>query len=137
MQDRPTKTELLDALAEFLMREVRPHVSDPAVKFRVLIAANLASIVANENRLEDAQDAAQLHRLRLLMPDMPIETEDAPGREGRLQTIETLNAELAVRVRGGRLNDAQRAAVWVHLGETLREKLAVVNPRFDMSPTIE
>lgn len=136
MQDRPNKTEILDALATFLMREVRPQVTDPALNFRVLIAANLASIVANEQRSEDTEDAAQLQRLQMLMPDVKVDGQ-VPGRAGRLEAIETLNKELVTRIRGGELNDTQRAGIWIHLGETLREKLAVVNPRFDSSPMVE
>ncbi|MFT5434193.1 MAG: hypothetical protein ACI9OJ_004906 [Myxococcota bacterium] len=136
MQDRPNKTEILDALATFLMREVRPQVTDPALNFRVLIAANLASIVANEQRNEDTEDAAQLQRLRMLMPDVQINDQSA-SHAGRLGAIETLNYELVSRIRAGKINDTQRAGIWIHLGETLREKLAVVNPRFDSSPMVE
>ena len=58
MQDRPSKEALLDAVATFLLEKVRPAIADPGLGFRVLIAANLASVAASEIRSEGTQDAA-------------------------------------------------------------------------------
>jgi hypothetical protein len=61
MQDRPTAPELLDALAEYLVGELRPEV--PAEqRFKVLVAANLAAVVARELRAgaEPSAEAAEL-----------------------------------------------------------------------------
>ena len=43
MQNRPSKTDLLEAVARFLERDVKPAIKDPSLSFRVLIAANLAA----------------------------------------------------------------------------------------------
>ena len=68
MSDRPDKEILLQAVARFLEREVKGAITDPRLAFRVLIAANLTSIVAAESRGEEAQQQAELHRLRALLP---------------------------------------------------------------------
>ncbi len=123
MHDKPDKVELLQALAEFLMVELKPATTDPRLSFRVLIAANLAQVVANELTVEPALEAAELARLRALLPDAPA---DAP--------VGQLNAELAARLRTGRVDfaAARRALL-----ETLRDKLKVNNPFFDTRPQVD
>ena len=64
MQDRPDKQTLLDAIAAFLVTEVRPKIDDPGVSFRVLVAAHVCSQVAAEDlhvtsSLDEARAAAR------------------------------------------------------------------------------
>ena len=137
MQDRPDKATLMDAVAEFLTEEVRPYIDDRALSFRVLIAANLAGIVAREIRTGEANDAAQLLRLRRLLPDVDIRAVVQDEKGGKKAALEMLNSELTVRLRAGQFDERQREQVWGHVTETLKEKLAVLNPRFDTSTRIE
>ena len=133
MQDRPEKEVLLDALANFLIQQVRPAVSDPGLNFRVLIAANIAMQVAAEIRGEETQDAAELTRLRELLADVPI-AGDLTTRSAQLAATKQLNRELSERLKRGTVDFAKATA---HLKQTLIEKLAVGNPRFDTSLEIE
>ncbi len=56
MQLRPDHATLLDAVAQFLLSEVSASLeANKALQFRVLIAANLANVVANELRTEHAR----------------------------------------------------------------------------------
>ena len=52
MQDRPTAAELLDSVAEYLFAELRPEVPREH-RFKVLVAANVCSVVAREIRAGD------------------------------------------------------------------------------------
>ena len=138
MQDRPTKIELLHGISEFLMHQLRPAVDNPALSFRVLIAANLASIIAGELQNEGDHDARQLERLQALMPDVAVtDAQQGPAEVESQAAIAALNKALVSRIQAGGLSDAERAAIWTHLHATLREKLSVLNPRFDLSPTID
>lgn len=138
MQDRPDKATLLDAVAQFLTCEVRPRIQDRALSFRVLITANLASIVAREIRFEDTHDAAELSRLRSLLPDVDLgEDADNPDRRVRNAAIRTLNEALVERIRGNGGDEAWRTELWTHATHTLREKLAVLNPGFSLAPGIQ
>lgn len=133
---------MLDAVSKFLLSEVKPAVTDPALGFRVLVAANLASIAATEIRQEDAHDDAELGRLRALMPDvaLPGEVEDEEGRLGRPDrhvAIRHLNSALAERIRERRFDEGQMTHVWTHVASTLRDKLSVTNPRFDTRRDVE
>lgn len=135
MQDRPSKEVLLDALAGFLLQQVRPAISDPGLSFRVLIAANLATVVAGEIRSEETQDTAELARLRALLPQ--VEVQPGTTREELHACIRTLNAALAKQLRSGAFNAAQLAQATSHVKQTLLEKLAVNNPRFETGLDIE
>lgn len=138
MQQRPDKTELLAAVARFLEREVKPAIKDPALAFRVLIAASLTGIVAGELLAEDAATAAELERLAAILPDeaaaISLEKKLAT-REGRKDALAALNRALCDRIRAG--DFAGDTRVWSHVSLTLRGELFTASPRFDTSIDIE
>ena len=138
MQQRPDKTELLAAVARFLEREVKPAIKDPALAFRVLIAASLTGIVAGELQTEDAATAAELSRLARILPEdaatIGLEARLAT-REGRKEALIALNRALCDRVRKG--DFAGDKQVWNHVSLTLRGELFTSSPRFDTSIDIE
>lgn len=116
LHDRPTAVELIDAVRDYLLREVIPATDDPRAKFRARIAANVLAIVEREMTFagEDARaEAARLDALGIV--------GDTDGARRR---------ELTRQIRAGawdaqpRLGDAlayARAAT--------RAKLRVANPR--------
>ena len=125
MQDQPSAIELLEALGAFLREEVAPRL-DGGLRFKALVGANVAGIVAREIALGAAQDRAQAGRLwKLLGRDgAPPEGSDfaALSRE--------LSRELTRHICEGDADaDPWRAEVLAHLRETVREKLAVDNPK--------
>ena len=130
MQDAPTKETLLLALAKFIMMEVRPAVTDSRLSFRLLIAANLAGIVAQECAGEDAQNRAELTRLTAIFQDLDRDVADA-ARPEQLRVLAEFNARLARGIVDGSLDTAPGNAVFAHIKSTLIEKLAIDNPRFD------
>ncbi|MFZ5445310.1 MAG: DUF6285 domain-containing protein [Myxococcota bacterium] len=123
MQHRPDHPTLLDALASFLMGDVAPKLeADKALQFRVLIAANLATVMAGEGRTHDARLAAEGARLQRLL--------DAPAPPRTAEELEALNRALAARLREGAL---MTPATLEHLLQTARETLEVTNPRFELA----
>jgi hypothetical protein len=141
MQDRPDPSTLLDGVAQFLMTEVLPKIEDKALAFRVMIAANLSTVVSAGLRSEDERVAAEAKRLQLLLPEMVVAGEsDAaalPTRKQRSEAVAKLNRELARRLREGGFDAEQLGKVQEHVKKTALEALAVVNPRFDTSEEIE
>lgn len=136
MQQRPTQSALLQAIARFLISDLYPNIPDKRLNFRVLIAAHLANMVSAEMDSEHALIEAEIARLMELMPDA------SPGRlpasDGeRLQLVAELNRELAARIRQRRLSADEARRASAHVKETLLRTLAVDNPRFDASPEIE
>ena len=131
MPERSEKEALLGAVARFLESEVRPVVTDPRLAFRLLIAANLNNIVAAELRAGDGAERAEMGRLRTLIPDLVVDEND-PHR-----ACAELNRALAERLRSGEAMGAERLTyIRANLKQTLRARLAVSNPRFDLRPDI-
>lgn len=125
MLERPDEPALLDAVARFLMADLHPEVKDKKLAFRVLIAANLATTLANQLRTQQERQGAERSRLRALLGD------SAGGDLG------ALNAALAVRLRAGGVPAEELGRISAHVKQTLQEALSVVNPSFDTSAEIE
>jgi len=116
LQDRPTAAELLEAVREFVERDVMGHDEIPSrVAFHARVAVNVLGIVERELTLGPELDAAERERLAALL-----------GHDSRL---EDLTAELARRIRDGSLDD-RRAAVVAHVRESVRAKLLIANPGY-------
>lgn len=113
-QDRPTADELLEAVAEFLERDVVTGM-DGRLSFHARVAANVVAIVRRELTSGRELDEEEHGRLRALL-----------GHDG---TRRDLDVELACRIRDGTL-DEQHDAVVDHVRETVRAKLLVANPRY-------
>lgn len=118
MQERPNAAELLEAVEEFLARDVRPKL-DPIGAFHVRVAENLLALLRREWRDGPAADRAELARLRALL-----------GEEGPL---ELLNRRLARAIRARRLA-GREAELLDHLKATVADRLAIDNPNHAREP---
>lgn len=152
MQERPDRSALLEAVSRFLLSEVHPLLGEAtpqtpqtlvdrkAVAFRVLIAANLAQVVAAELRdqADEVRDQAELDRLRALLPDADAApaADVLPGA-ARRQALRAANRALCAALRNNTLPADQHPQALAHLRETLRADLRLSNPRFDLSNSIE
>jgi hypothetical protein len=100
--------ELIEAVREWLERAVE-GATPPPDRFHTRVAANVLTIVERELQLGEAH--AVRHRQRLAVLDVADDLE------------------LAAAIRSGRLDDRLdivRELVW----ESVRDKLAVANPRY-------
>lgn len=132
MQDIPDKATLINAVRRFLKEDLATVVSDPGLRFRVLIAANLLGVVAREMTLEHAHHDAEVTRLAELLADLDADALKAvQGDAPRRAALAPLYASL---LQGEGQGDE---ALFKHIKATLAEKLAVINPRFDLSQTID
>ncbi len=116
-QDRPTASEFLGAIADFLREEATPVLdkADPRLGFQMRVAVNSLAILEREGRLGPAADARELERLRKLL-----------GRDG---TLDELNRELARQLRAGE-RDERDQALMAHLEATIADKIAIANPKW-------
>ena len=116
-QDRPTASELLAAIADFLREEAIPALdrAEPRLGFQMRVAANSLAILERESRLGPAADAREHARLVKLL-----------GRDG---TVDELNRELARQLRTGQ-RDERDAALMAHLEATIADKIAIANPKW-------
>jgi hypothetical protein len=110
--DLPSTAELVEAVREWLQNDVLA-ATDGRLQYHTRVAINVLSIVERELALGVEQEEAHLDRLRSLgVAD---------------------DAELAAAIRSGQFDDRLpevRALVW----ESVRDKLAVANPKYLTSP---
>jgi len=106
--DVPTAAQLVEAVREFLERDVMA-ATDGRVQFHTRVAVNALNMVQRE--LELGPDQAAAHRAAL----------------DRLGVAD--EAALAAAIRSGGLDDRRPEVVEV-LRQTVRAKLEVSNPRY-------
>jgi hypothetical protein len=114
MQDEPTPTELIKAVADFLRTEITPAITGHNA-FKLRVGINALDLVTRQLALESSGDAAEAARLKQLL-----------GMDGSL--IE-LNRALCERIASGEV-DLQTQGLTEHLWQTTMDKLAVDQPSY-------
>jgi hypothetical protein len=114
MQDEPTPSELVKAVADFLRNDLAPQLGGHNA-FKLRVAINALDLVTRQLTLESSSDVAEAERLSQLL-----------GRQGSLQE---LNRVLAGKIAGGEA-DLQTPGLAEHLWQTTMDKLAVDQPNY-------
>ncbi len=114
MQDEPTPTELIKAVANFLRDDVAPVISGHNA-FKLRVSLNALDLVTRQLALQESSDATETARLEQLL-----------GMQGSLAE---LNRVLADRIARGEV-DLQTPELAVHLWQTTMDKLAVDQPNY-------
>ena len=114
MQDEPTPTELIKAVAEFLRNEIAPVVKGHNA-FKLRVGINALDLVTRQLALEQGSDTAEAARLRQLL-----------GMNGSLMEM---NRELSSKIADGEI-DLQTPGLPEHLWQTTMDKLAVDQPNY-------
>ena len=114
MQDEPTPTELIKAVADFLRNEIAPEIKGHNA-FKLRVGINALDLVTRQLALQQDSDAAELVRLKALL-----------GADGSLAE---LNRALADRIASGDA-DLQTPGLAEHLWQTTLAKLAVDQPNY-------
>ena len=114
MQDEPTPTELIKAVADFLRNEIAPVIKGHNA-FKLRVAINALDLVTRQLALEQGGDAAEAARLTELL-----------GMQGSLVD---LNRALADRIAKGEA-DLRTPGLSEHLWQTTMDKLAVDQPNY-------
>ena len=127
MQDRPTASELLQAIADLLENEGLA-ATQGGLQHQVRVAGNLCRILEREARLGAAQDAREFELLAGAL------AEPAGGRDAA-----ALSRALVARLDAGGDAALERRA-WFALVEIVRGKLSIAKPghaAFDFSAELE
>ncbi len=121
MHDLPTPEQLLAAVSRFLREDAGPALGrqgDNALAYQARVAANMADTVARQTVLAPAADAAERHRLQVLL-GRPEEAD-----------LAALNRRLASRLADGTI-DSSHPGLADHLWASTLAKLAVDQPGYD------
>ena len=114
MQDEPTATELINAVADFLRNEITPVIKGHNA-FKLRVAINGLDLVTRQLAQEQGSDAAETARLTELL-----------GMQGALID---LNRALSEKIAKGDV-DLQTPGLSEHLWQTTMDKLAVDQPNY-------
>ena len=114
MQDEPTPTELIKAVADFLRNEITPQIKGHNA-FKLRVAINGLDLVTRQLALEGGSDAAEAARLTELLL-----------MQGALLD---LNRALSDKIAKGEV-DLQTPGLADHLWQTTMDKLAVEQPNY-------
>jgi len=114
MQDEPTPTELIKAVADFLRNEIAPQIKGHNA-FKLRVGINALDLVIRQLTLEQVSDAAESARLKQLLG------LDAPLIE--------LNRALSDKIAKGEV-DLQTPGLSEHLWQTTMDKLVVDQPNY-------
>jgi hypothetical protein len=114
MQDEPTPTELIKAVADFLRTEIMPAIKDHNA-FKLRVGINALDLVTRQLAQEGPGDAAEAVRLKALL-----------GIDG---SVMELNRALAERIAKGEV-DLNAPGLKEHLWQTTMDKLAVDQPNY-------
>jgi hypothetical protein len=114
MQDQPTPSEVIGAVALFLKTVVAAETTG-ATSFQARVAANALEMMKRDLELSPAEDAAELARLKAIL-----------GEDGSLAE---LNQRLADQIAAGAL-DLSTPGLKDHLWSTTMAKLAVDQPTY-------
>jgi hypothetical protein len=114
MQDQPSATELLEAVAKFIREHALPQLDQHAA-FHARVAANALDIVRREIEFGHASNLEEHKRLLALLK-----------RDG---SLEDLNRELSNRIASGEI-DLSNPALSKHLWATVLDKLKMDQPGY-------
>ena len=114
MQDEPTPTELIQAVADFLRTEITPAIKGHNA-FKLRVGINALDLVTRQLALEGPADAGEAVRLKQLL-----------GLDGSLME---LNLALAEKIASGEV-DLNTPELKEHLWQTTMDKLAVDQPNY-------
>ena len=114
MQDEPTPSELIKAVAGFLRNDITPQIGGHSA-FQMRVAINALDLVTRQLELESSSDDAETERLSRLL-----------GKKG---SLEELNRALASKIASGEA-DLQTSGLAEHLWQTTMDKLAVDQPNY-------
>jgi hypothetical protein len=114
MREPPATPELIDAVSEFLTREVAPQLGG-RLAFHLRVAVNVLAIVRRELTLGPGADAREAARLAELL-----------GHDGDLAS---LNQRLVQRISAGAFDDDDAALV-AHLWATTLDTVAIDQPAY-------
>jgi len=127
MQYRPEHTDLLDAIQDFLIKEVLPAVKDhDAVAYKTLVSWNMLGVVSRElknGRTLLEQDTAALAQ----MLGEKIYPHELADRE-LWQKGQELSRHVAKKIRVNKVGPG--STEWSAVKEILKHNLQISNPRY-------
>jgi len=127
MQDKPKAEDLLEAVQDFLMKEILPEIREnDLLAYKTLVSWNMLGVISREIKSEEETITAELERMA------PLLGEKIPAGlsfQEKRNLLGRLTSDLAEKIRNERIVDTG-SLVWKTVKESVAAKLRVSNPRF-------
>jgi hypothetical protein len=127
MQYRPQNNDLIDAIQEFLLKEVLPFVKDnDALAYKTLVSWNMLGVVSRElknGRTLLEADAALLAELLGEKAEVQV-----TGDRELWQQTQARAKSVAQKIRAEKTMPGTRE--WELIKQVLKDNLQVANPRY-------
>jgi len=127
MQYRPQNNDLIDAIQEFLLKEVLPFVKDnDALAYKTLVSWNMLGVVSRElknGRTLLEADAALLAELLGEKAEVQV-----TGDRELWQQTQARAKRVAQKIRAEKTMPGTRE--WELIKQVLKDNLQVANPRY-------
>jgi hypothetical protein len=128
MQDRPNIPILLEAISDFLLKEVLPLTKEnEALAYKTLVSWNMLGVISRELKNNESFLNAELERLAKFLEKKDLPTASSSFQ--KMEIIKSLTLELSDTIRENKICDP-KTPEWEIVKQTLREKLEIANPKF-------
>ena len=129
MQDRPDASILLDAIQDFLIKEVMPFVKEnDALSYKTLVSWNMLGVVSRELKYGEQKLNEEITRLSsYLKRNVSIKSETTYLQ--KMEICRELNQQFSNQIKEQKLS-LRNTEAWKLAKKSLEEKIEISNPRF-------
>ncbi len=128
MQDNPKVEDLLEAIQDFLMKELLPQIRDnDSLSYKALVSWNMLGVISREIKLEEEIINREIHNVGLILGQVDIKAT----LHERRSLLNHYYSELCKKIQNERLSDPN-SLIWKTVKQSVVEKLKVANPRFQV-----
>lgn len=126
MQYKPSNEDLLEAIAEFLRKDILNLVKDnDELSYKTLISWNMLNVVIRDLEREEEKIILEIERLSELL-NLPVEIPLT--LKEKKQYVIKLNQKLCEFIKNNKIH--KNHPIWEHTKKTLIDNLSISNPRF-------
>ena len=129
MQDRPDAGILLDAIQDFLIKEVMPFVKEnDALSYKTLVSWNMLGVVSRELKYGEQKLNEEINRLSAyLKTNTSINSSTTYSQ--KMEICRELNQQFSNQIKEQKLS-LRNTEAWNLAKKSLEEKIEISNPRF-------
>lgn len=128
MQDKPSASILLEAVSDFLLKEILPFVKDnEELSYKTLVSWNTLQILSREWKLSEKLLDEELQRLVGYFHKEEDYKKLSFSEKRKLW--QNLGKELSLKIRNYKISNS-KSVEWDLVKKSLRAKLEITNPKF-------
>jgi hypothetical protein len=134
MQDRPDVSILLEAIQDFIIKDLLPEIKDKeALSYKALVSWNMLGVIHREWKQGEKLLDLEIHRILEFFRKNSILFANLEGEnktyQEKTEIARELNFKLSEHIRKKQIS-LDDAEVWDLVKKSIQDKLTIANPRF-------